>query len=57
MTKNCCSWLANYEMDESKVPVVVINPKLAELDKVVLFPDKVAKAKATIARIGLPTKR
>ncbi|MBX3252789.1 MAG: hypothetical protein KF862_01510 [Chitinophagaceae bacterium] len=45
------------ELNNSKVPIVIIDPKLAELDKKVLFPEKVEKAKATIAKIGLPAKR
>jgi len=45
------------ELNTSKVPIVVIDPKLAELDKQVLFPEKVEKARKTIAKIGLPTKK
>lgn len=42
------------ELNTSKVPIVVINPKLDELNNQVLFPQKVEKARQTIAKIGLP---
>ncbi len=45
------------ELNSSKVPIVIIDKKLDKLDKVVLFPDKVEKAKKTIAKIGLPKKQ
>jgi hypothetical protein len=37
-----------------KVPHVIIDKKLNGLDKVVLFPEKVEKAKKVIEKIGLP---
>jgi hypothetical protein len=42
------------ELNTSKIPIVVIDKRLDSLDKVVLFPKKVAKAKETLKRIGLP---
>lgn len=45
------------ELNASKVPLVIIDPKLNELKNVILFPEKVAKAKAAIARLGLPAKQ
>jgi hypothetical protein len=42
------------ELNTSKVPVVIIDKRLDNLDKVVLFPKKVDKAKETLNRIGLP---
>ena len=44
------------ELNDSKVPIVIIDKSLNKLDKVVLFPDKVEKAKETIAKIGLPKR-
>ncbi|MEO6356770.1 MAG: hypothetical protein ABIU77_03720 [Ferruginibacter sp.] len=44
------------ELNASKVPLVIIDKRLDSLDKIVLFPEKVAKAKKTIAKIGLPKK-
>jgi hypothetical protein len=38
----------------SKVPQVIIDKKLNGLDKVVLFPEKVEKAKKAIEKVGLP---
>jgi hypothetical protein len=45
------------ELNASKVPIVVIDKSLDKLDDVVLFPEKVEKAKETIAKIGLPKKQ
>ncbi len=42
------------ELNASKVPLVVIDKRLDSLNKIVLFPEKVKKAKQTIAKIGLP---
>ncbi|WP_207632616.1 hypothetical protein [Foetidibacter luteolus] len=42
------------ELNESKVPVVILDRSLDKLNDVVLFPEKVKKAKATIDKIGLP---
>lgn len=42
------------ELNESKVPIVIIDESLDKLDDMVLFPEKVAKAKETVAKIGLP---
>ena len=45
------------ELNNSKVPIVIIDKSLNKLDSIVLFPDKVKKAKETIAKIGLPKKQ
>lgn len=42
------------ELNTSKVPLVIIDPELNKYKDVVLFPEKVEKAKAAIARLGLP---
>lgn len=39
-----------------KNPVIIIDPELDKYDNVVLFPEKVEKAKAAMARLGLPDK-
>jgi len=44
------------ELNESKVPIVKLDKSLDKLNDVVLFPEKVKKAKETIAEIGLPKK-
>ncbi|MCY7420308.1 MAG: hypothetical protein LH478_00990 [Chitinophagaceae bacterium] len=41
-------------LNVSKVPIVVIDKSFDKLNDVVLFPKNVEKAKATIAKIGLP---
>lgn len=45
------------ELTNTRVPIVVIDPKLAELDSQVLFPEKVEKAQRTLAKIGLPNRK
>ena len=45
------------ELKESKVPIVIIDKSLDKLNDIVLFPEKVEKAKETIAKIGLPKKQ
>ena len=42
------------ELNEKKVPIVRIDKSLNKYSNVVLFPEKVEKAKETIAKIGLP---
>ncbi|WP_299289166.1 hypothetical protein [uncultured Mucilaginibacter sp.] len=44
------------ELNTSKVPIVIIDKSLDELNDVVLFPEKVEKAKEVIAKVGLPKK-
>ena len=44
------------ELNASKVPLVIIDKRLDSLDKIVLFPEKVEKAKQKIAKTGLPKK-
>lgn len=45
------------ELNEKKVPIVRIDKSLNKYSNVVLFPEKVEKAKAAIAKIGLPKKQ
>lgn len=42
------------ELNEKKVPVVRIDKSLNKYDNVVLFPEKVKKAKKDFQRFGLP---
>ncbi|HET9505396.1 MAG TPA: hypothetical protein VFO93_17765 [Hymenobacter sp.] len=42
------------ELNASKVPLVIIDPALNKLRDVVLFPEKVEKAKQAIAQLGIP---
>ena len=42
------------ELNKSKVPIVILDKSLDKLNDVVLFPEKVEKARETIAKIGLP---
>jgi hypothetical protein len=42
------------ELNENKVPIVILDKSLDKLNDVILFPEKVAKAKETIKKIGLP---
>lgn len=44
------------ELGTIKNPVIVIDPELNKYKDVVLFPEKVKKAKAAMARLGLPGK-
>lgn len=45
------------ELNCRKMPIVVIDRKFDKLDNIVLFPEKVEKAKNTIAKTGLPKKQ
>lgn len=42
------------ELNEKKVPVVRIDKSLNKYTNVVLFPDKVKKAKQAFKKLGLP---
>ena len=42
------------ETDKRKIPGVVIDPELNRYDNVVLFPEKLAKAKEHLKKTGLP---
>ncbi|MDX2196802.1 MAG: hypothetical protein NW207_10320 [Cytophagales bacterium] len=42
------------ELNNSKVPLVIIDKRLNDLDNFVLFPEKVEMAKKIIAKVGLP---
>ena len=43
------------EINKKKVPAVRIDPLLDKYDKVVLFPDKLAKANENLKRSAFPT--
>lgn len=45
------------ELNASKIPLVIIDKRLNSLDDVVLFPEKVEKAKKIIERTGLPLQK
>ncbi len=42
------------ELNEKKVPVVRIDKSLNKYDNIVLFPEKVKKAKEDFEKFGLP---
>lgn len=42
------------ELNETKVPIVRIDKSLNKYDNVVLFPEKVKKAKETFEKFGVP---
>lgn len=42
------------EADKKRIPGVTIDPELNQYDNVVLFPEKLAKAKAQLKKSGLP---
>jgi hypothetical protein len=42
------------ELNEKKIPVVRIDKSLNKYSNVVLFPEKVGKAKKAVEKIGLP---
>ncbi len=42
------------ELNKNKVPVVRIDKSLNKYDKVVLFPEKVKKARKDFEKFGLP---
>jgi hypothetical protein len=42
------------ELNEKKVPIVRIDKSLNKYDNVVLFPEKVQKAKEAFEKFGLP---
>jgi hypothetical protein len=44
----------NLTINTSKVPLVIIDKRLNDLDNVILFPEKVEQAKQIIRKIGLP---
>jgi len=44
------------ELNQSKIPVIVFDKNLEQFRDKVLFPEKLAKAKEIIAKIGLPKK-
>ena len=46
-----------FELNEKKVPIVRIDKSLNKYSNIVLFPEKVEKAKKTFAKIGLPKKQ
>lgn len=42
------------KLNKSKVPVIVFDKKLEQYRDLVLFPEKVEKAKEILAKAGLP---
>ncbi len=42
------------ERNKRKISVVTVNKDLDKLDDMILFPEKVERAKKAIARLGLP---
>jgi hypothetical protein len=42
------------KLNKSKVPVLVFDKKLEQYRDLVLFPEKVEKAKENLAKVGLP---
>lgn len=42
------------ELNQSKIPVIVFDKKLEQFRDKVLFPEKLEKAKAILAKFGLP---
>ncbi len=42
------------KLNKRKAPIVVIDDSLNQLKDTVLFPEKLAKANATLKRIGVP---
>ena len=46
-----------FELNEKKLPIVRIDKSLNKYSNVVLFPEKVEKAKAAIAKLGLHIKQ
>lgn len=42
------------KLNKSKVPVIVFDKKLEQYRDLVLFPEKVEKAKEILAKVGLP---
>ena len=42
------------ELNKRKTPVVVIDEALDKYDKIVLFPEKLAKANEMLRLVGLP---
>ncbi|MBE7698684.1 MULTISPECIES: hypothetical protein [Tenacibaculum] len=45
------------KLNTSKVPIIVFDKKLEELQDRVLFPKKLEKAKKILAKVGLPKKK
>jgi hypothetical protein len=42
------------QLNESKIPIIVLDKKLEELRDKILFPDKIEKANDILAKTGLP---
>jgi len=42
------------ELNENKIPVVRIDKSLNQYSNIVLFPEKVEKAKQSIKKLGIP---
>ena len=44
------------QLNQSKVPVIVIDKRLDKFRDKVLFPEKLAKANEILSKVGLPKK-
>ena len=44
------------QLNNSKIPVIVFDKKLEQFRNKVLFPEKLAKAKDILSKVGLPKK-
>lgn len=44
------------DLNESKIPVIVLDKKLEKFRESVLFPEKLAKANEILNKVGLPRK-
>jgi hypothetical protein len=45
------------DLNQSKIPVIVFDKKLEKFRDMVLFPEKLEKAKEILAKVGLPNKK
>ncbi|MDD2345764.1 MAG: hypothetical protein PHY85_06430 [Bacteroidales bacterium] len=45
------------ELNQSKIPVIVFDKKLEQFRDKILFPEKLAKAKEILSKVGLPKKQ
>lgn len=45
------------QLNQSKVPIIVFDKKLEQFRDKVLFPEKLARAKELLSKVGLPKKK
>jgi hypothetical protein len=45
------------ELNNSKIPIIVIDKKLEKFRGKTLFPEKLAKANEILAKVGIPAKK